>query len=121
MVGGSPNNKIGQICWYKAKKKMDHGVHFLTDLGSRRKEKQAPMLSYQSKQKETAYGGADMTAPEVSSRIQCWSREIFPALLPLLLSSTRLEDSSFSRALKPASVWDTWEDAEMVIRVTHGI
>lgn len=69
LVGGSPNNKIGQICWYKAKK-MDHGVHFLTDLGSRRKEKQAPMLSYQSKQKETAYGGADMTAPEVSSRIQ---------------------------------------------------
>lgn len=43
---------------------------FLTDLGSRRKEKRAPMLSYQSKQKETAYGGADMTAPEVSSRLQ---------------------------------------------------
>lgn len=49
---------------------MDHGVCFLTDLGSRRKEKQAPMLSYQSKQKETAYRGTDMTAPEVSSRIQ---------------------------------------------------
>lgn len=113
--------KLDRFVGTKQKKKMDHGVHFLTDLGSRRKEKQAPTLSYQSKQKETAYGGADMTAPEVSSRIQCWSREIFPVLLPLLLSSTRLEDSSFSRALKPASVWDTWEDAEMVIRVTHGI
>lgn len=59
-------------------KKMDHGVHFLTDLGSRRKEKQAPMLSYQSKQKETAYGGADMTAPEVSSRIQLLEQRNIP-------------------------------------------
>ena len=28
------------------------------------------MLRHQSKQKETVYGGADTTAPEVSSRIQ---------------------------------------------------
>lgn len=104
-----------------AKKKMDHGVCFLTDLGSRRKEKCAPMLRYQSKQKETAYRGADMTAPEVSSRIQLLKQRNSPCPAAFTAEFNKTGDSSFSTALKAARFCGTWEEVEMVIRVTHGI
>lgn len=39
LVGGSPNNKIGQICWYKAKKKNGSWSSFPNWFGIKEKGK----------------------------------------------------------------------------------
>lgn len=101
---------------------MDHGVLFKIILGAERREGSWSYVEVPIKGKETADRGTDMTAPEVSSRIQLLKKRNAPSPTSLTAEfNMTLEDSSFSKALKADVFSGTWEEREMAIKVTRGI
>lgn len=73
------------------------------------------MLRNQSKEKGTADRGVDMTASEVSSRIQFLKRRMCPAM-----PASLLEDKGFSKTLKAAVFNGTEKEKEMTDKTTQG-
>lgn len=68
------------------------------------------MLRYQSKDKEAAKRPTDMTAPDVSSRIQQLKKRNAPGSASLTAEfNMTFEDRSFSTPLRAAVFNDTWE------------
>lgn len=73
------------------------------------------MLRHQSKEKETTDRGVNMTASEVSNRIQFLQKRMCPAV-----PASLLEDKTFSKALKAAVFNGTEKEKEMTDKMTQG-
>lgn len=80
------------------------------------------MLRYHSKKKETTNRRADIITPEVNGRIQLLEKRntLSPASLTVEFNTT-LEERTFNKSLKAAVFRGTWEEGEMVVKVTQGI